>query len=160
MNPVLNHPVLSIVILAGAVSAVLVAGLILVTRSKQPTGKGAHEPITDEERQLNAVRARAHNRWQGATEEWSPKAEMPAPRPLDAHIDVFELERIAEADVVTAVERLEAARANRLRFEMEADAAKLRAVETDTIKKIRYVNFDPKEATQEISWSPEMAGRR
>jgi hypothetical protein len=145
VNPVAKTALL--VLCAGAITAAFL--LLLWVAMRRPQTR--HRKRSKREPYVPAY---------GAHEDWHPKQEFPAPRPLDAHLDVYEQERIEEANVVAAVERLEAARANRLRFEMEADAAKLRAVETDTIKKIRYVNFDPKEATQEISWSPEMAGKR
>lgn len=139
-------------------SVLLILGVLAATlwlAGTRPTGDGAHEGgLSKLELQQNAMQARIHavdeERWQGATLDWSPKAEMPAPQALAAHLSVYELERIAEAEFEQAREKLGAARRAIARFEMERDAAALRQVETDTIQKIRWTGYDPEQPTQEV----------
>lgn len=149
-------------------SLLLIVGVIggtLWLAGTSPTRDGAHEPIGELERQENAMSARIHAQREevkhvGVDERWSWKQEMPPELPLARHIDVYELERIAEQEFEVAREKLGAARRAVARFDMERDAAALRAIETDTIKKVRWVGYDPGEATTEIHWRPEMAVRR
>lgn len=145
MNPVAK--IVLLVLCAGAITAAFL--LLLWVAMRRPQTK--HRKRSKREPYVPAY---------GAHEDWHPKQEFPAPRPLDAHLDVYQRLAIAEERSEMAMYDLMDAREAVARFEMERDARALREVETAVIQKIRWAGYDPKEATQEISWSPEMAGRR